>query len=566
MISLNNIPIKLKIYTMVTILFGSLAISVIYALSAMSRIGGELISIAEEDIPFTRILTEITMHQLEQSIYFERALRFGTNIQSDPVALQHFKEVVKIFSSYSQKVTKNIKKGEAMAEKIITTSHIQEVADEFKLVASALKRIEIEHQGFTKHAEQTFNLLTEGKTHDAIKNAEKIEKEEEILNHELEKLLLKIGSFTDKSAKNAEHHEEAAFKTLITITLTGIAIAVLFLLVTIMGVTRLTFGLTRSLNSAQRITDGDLTEDIHADGNDEIGKLLAALNLMRKKLHSMISTMNQAATELATTSEELSIVSNDSNKGIQKQQAEIHQAATAMNEMTAAIHEVAQNAQLTSESANEANMESQAGQQVVKSTVDSIESLAKVVDKAATVIEQVDRDSTNISTVLDVIKGIAEQTNLLALNAAIEAARAGEQGRGFAVVADEVRTLAQRTQKSTSEIEEMISRLQDSSKNAIKAMESGREQTAISVEQAAKAGSSLEIITGVVSRINEMNTQIASAAEEQTTVAEEVNQNVTVINDVSQQNAAAVNQITASSEELARMATSLQEIITQFRV
>ena len=174
--------------------------------------------------------------------------------------------------------------------------------------------------------------------------------------------------------------------------------------------------------------------------------------------------------------------------------------------------------------------------------------------------------ATKIGEVVNLISDIAEQTNLLALNAAIEAARAGEQGRGFAVVADEVRTLAQRTQDSTSEIDEMITRLQESSKNAITVMESGRSQVASSVDQATKAGESIESITNAVGHISDMNAVIANAVEQQSFVAEEVNQNITVINEVAEQNAAAVNQITASSEELSRMAVSLHDMISKFRV
>jgi len=564
--NLNNISIKFKIYFMAGILTVSLAISVLYAINSMNNIGRELVAIAEEDIPLTNIITAITVHQLEQAINFERALRFGEEMRSEPVASKHFKEAVEKFESISHKVDEEIRKGEAIAEKLIEKAHTEADRKEFEHVNEVLKNIEKEHKEFAEHAEHVFVLVTQNKMHAAFQAAEKVELEEEGINHELESLLLEIEKFTAEAAKIAEHHEQAAIKMLITIGAVSMILAGLVFILVVFGVSRLTSGLSRALSSAQKIADGQLTEEVISDGDDEIGKLLAALGVMRDKLHNMITEMNQSSTELAASSEELATVSGESNQGIQKQQGEIQQAATAMNQMTAAVSEVAKNAQSTSEAANEANKESQTGQQVVKSTVESIGVLATVVDNASTVIQQVGQDSTNIGTVLDVIKSIAEQTNLLALNAAIEAARAGEQGRGFAVVADEVRTLAQRTQESTSEIEGMITRLQESSKNAIEAMESGREQAAKSVELAAKAGTSLEAINDVVGRISDMNAQIASAAEEQTSVAEEVNRNVTVISDVAEQNAAAVNQITASSEELSRMAVNLQDMISQFEV
>ena len=560
---MNNISVKIKIFGMAGLLILALIISVAYALLAMNKIGGELVAIAEEDIPLTKITTEITIHQLEQGINFERALRFALVMDNDPVAAKRFNQEVNTFNTYSQKVDEEILKGEALAEQSMNAAHSEAERNEFQHISDILKKVEHEHKQFALHVEQVFALVKQGKMQAALEAAEKVEKEEQGINHELEGLLVEIENFTESAALQAEHDEQSAFITLMVISIVAIVLGVTIAIIIINGVSK---GLKGAVVSARQIASGDLTHDVPTRGKDEIGLLLSALAEMRNKLHAIIMEMNHASTELAAASEELSAVSEDSNKGIHQQQTEIQQAATAMTEMTAAVQEVTRNAQLTSGSANDANNEAKGGQLEVDNTVALIQALSSVVDNANTVVAQVAQDSTNIGTVLDVIKGIAEQTNLLALNAAIEAARAGEQGRGFAVVADEVRTLAQRTQESTSEIEAMITRLQDSSGNAITAMESGQEQAASCVEQASRAGTSLHAITKVVSLISDMNAQIAAAAEEQTSVAEDVSRNVVVISQVAEQNAAATNQITASSEELSRMAVNLQQMIAQFEV
>ena len=561
--SLNNITVKTKIYATVGFLITALAISTGYGLYSMNKIGGELFAIAEEDIPLTKIVTEITVHQLEQAINFERALRYGEEIDKEPAAEKHYKEAIKHFESLSHKIDGEIKKGEAIAEEAMTLAHSDAEYSEFKHIYEVLKNVEKEHKEYAHHVEAVYALVNQHKMHDAFIAAEKIEKEEENINHELKRLLTEIEKFTAQAALDAEHHEQSAFRNLIIITVIAIALGLGMSIFIIRGIISV---LTLAVNTASTIASGNLTEEVPQRGCDEVGILLVALSEMRNKLHNMITEMNHASTELAATSEELATVTEDSNKGIHQQQSEVQQAATAMNEMAATINEVAQNAQQTAESANGADQEAQQGQSVVKETVASIETLANSIENASDVIQQVGKDSDNIGTVLDVIKGIAEQTNLLALNAAIEAARAGEQGRGFAVVADEVRTLAQRTQQSTAEIEDMISRLQDSSKHAVTAMQQGSDQVHVTVEQAGKTGESLNSIGRLVGNINEMNTHIASAAEEQSSVAEELNRNFTSISNVSDQNAAAINQISASSEELSRMAISLQEMIAQFEV
>ena len=311
--------------------------------------------------------------------------------------------------------------------------------------------------------------------------------------------------------------------------------------------------------------DGDLTQRLNEDGKNEIAQMGMAFNHFAEKVRQMVTQVSGSTTQLAAAAEEMSMITGETNQGVQKQQSETEMVATAMNEMTATVQEVARHATEASDAAQSADNEAQDGKTVVQQTVSTINALANEIESATSVIKQLETDSDNIGSVLDVIRGIAEQTNLLALNAAIEAARAGEQGRGFAVVADEVRTLASRTQESTQEIQTMIESLQHGSRNAVKAMESSQAQSQQSVEQATNARGSLDAITEAVTTISTMNIQIANAAKEQSSVSEEINQNVVNISQVVEQTAEGAQQTLTASNELANLANELQSLVAQFK-
>jgi methyl-accepting chemotaxis protein len=311
--------------------------------------------------------------------------------------------------------------------------------------------------------------------------------------------------------------------------------------------------------------EGDLTRRLDTSGADEVTQLSAAFNEFSEKIRQTVSQVAGVTVQLGTAAEELAVITRETADGVRQQEEETSQVATAMNEMTATVQEVARNAADAASSANTALQETESGKLVVNSTINSISGLADEINRAAEVINNLETQSENIGSVLDVIRGIAEQTNLLALNAAIEAARAGEQGRGFAVVADEVRTLASRTQKSTEEIQHMIEQLQSGSRQAVKVMHHSNEQAQETVSQASKAGQSLEDISQVVVAINDMNMQIANAAEEQGLVSEEVNRNVININDAVQKSSLGAGQTSEASDSLARLAAELQQLVQQFR-
>ncbi len=322
--------------------------------------------------------------------------------------------------------------------------------------------------------------------------------------------------------------------------------------------------LSRTIEDVEQ--NSDLTQRVAIQSSDELGTAANAFNSLMEKIQNSIQQVNDASTQLATTSEETSVITEQTNKIVQNQLMETTQVATAMNEMSATVQEVANSTSNASETAAMANSEATAGQQAMEQTIVQIRQLALDVESTSNVIKTLEKNSDEINSVLDVIKSIAEQTNLLALNAAIEAARAGEQGRGFAVVADEVRTLASRTQASTEEINQMIEKLQSGTRQAVATMDKSREKAHAVAEQASNTGSSLVSIVEAIGQITDMSAQIASASEEQSAVAEEINRNVVQINDMTEQSAAGAQQTSVASGDLARLATDLQLLVGQFKV
>ena len=312
--------------------------------------------------------------------------------------------------------------------------------------------------------------------------------------------------------------------------------------------------------------DGDLQRRINVKGNDGIDVLGRIFNGFIEKLQSIMSQVVSDSSNLVDVASHLNTISASSNQSAMQQQAQIEQVATAMNEMSATATEVATNARLAADSAQNADQDVNAGMEIVSETVSSINSLAGEVERANVVIRTLQADSEEIGSVLDVIRGIAEQTNLLALNAAIEAARAGEQGRGFAVVADEVRTLASRTQESTAEIQKMIERLQSGANDAVDVMEESHIQARNSVDQASKTGDALQKITSAVNTINQMNLQISNAAEQQTAVAHEIDVSLNQINQASHESVINAGEASQESEKLNQLASHLQELMLQFKV
>lgn len=324
--------------------------------------------------------------------------------------------------------------------------------------------------------------------------------------------------------------------------------------------------LALAVQGAQLIAQGDLTHTIESPSADETGQLLSALGAMQASLKSTLNQISDASSQLASAAEELNAVTDDSSRGLVRQNDEIQQAATAVNEMTSAVEEVARNALSTSEASKTASSQASSGLGQARESVTAVNNATVEIAASTTIVEDLAVQVRDIGKVLDVIRGIAEQTNLLALNAAIEAARAGEQGRGFAVVADEVRALAARTQASTGEIEGMIGAVQTRADQAVVAM--GKSQALVTDTQvlAQATGDALASIASGIGQINDRNLVIASACEEQANVAREVDRNLVNIQDLSTQTAAGANQTVASTQDLSRLAVSFRDLVSRFKL
>ncbi|MET0123349.1 MAG: methyl-accepting chemotaxis protein [Candidatus Thiodiazotropha sp. 6PLUC9] len=548
---LNNLPIKLRLYILVGILlFVSLFVGLL-GLRGMQQADHAIDELYHTDMEHMHLLSTI-LEKLEDSR--AQILLSLQHDPSSPFAAMHDHPL----SKHLQQVHQNVEFiDEHWAEFIAShlTSEEKRLVDEFD---RELKHYEAEGlKLITK-------LLEGGEYHKA----------NELLLMVINPSLHKIKEITEKLLDLVEHHAELAFTetdqsyhSMITLITTSLALGALISMtlayITISGISR---GVSLVEQTTKQLADGELNARIDYSSKDEIGHIAVSFNQMAEKFHDAMNQVKDSVVQLASAAEETSSVTNQTTEGINKQLTETSQVATAINQMSATVQEVAHNAVDAATAAKEADSTFVEGREVIDQVIEGIGDLAKEVEQAATVIQELEHESRNIGSVLDVIKSIAEQTNLLALNAAIEAARAGEQGRGFAVVADEVRTLAGRTQDSTQEIEEMISKLQHGADNAVKVMSNGKEMTQTGVEQAASAGEALQKINTAVTRISEMNTQIASAAEEQSSVTEEINRSILSINSVTEQSASGAQQTALASDELARLADQLKTLVDRFKV
>ncbi len=526
--------------------FGLLALMVFglgaFALQQMSNMRTESDQVDNNWLPSVMAVGEMSQDMLRL-----RALTMRLLINRDPQALaQNVSKLNELKGSLGD--------AQQRYDALIVLPQERSLFDRFK--ASEQKYLQFQGQVMT--------LSAQGQVEDAAA----------ILNREMsplaDEIAVTLKTLVDLNKQNANLATEAARQVFsrsrvwvgVMIGVAGLMTIGLALLLT----RSIVLPLSQSLRVAEVVAGGDLTGDIHITGKDEPARLLHALKSMQQSLRETIRRISDSSSQLASASEELSCVTEEATRGLHQQSLEIEQAATAVNQMTAAVEEVASNAVATSEASRESDRIAQHGREQVHQTVLSIESLADDVTANASQVEDLAQKVYGISKVLDVIRSIAEQTNLLALNAAIEAARAGNAGRGFAVVADEVRALAHRTQQSTREIELMISGIQQGTDSAVSSMQQSNSRARSTLEVAKAAGVALEEIASAFTLINERNIVIASASEEQAAVAREVDRNLMNIRDLALQTSAGANQTSAASQELSRLAVDLNTLVARFSV
>ena len=540
--SLRNLNIAPRAFLGFSVIGLLMLILGIFALSQMNKINNANVVMATNSMPSIKALDKLT----EGSIRL-RVLSYRLMLNRDPDTLQ---KTTELFAMRN----KQIDDARAVYVKLISAPEEQSAYDQYVQLLNDYRQLENRMKSLSQANDMT--ELTRLLSADLQTNSDQ-------MNVVLGKLVEMNTRQLNEASATANAQYSSAFTMVVTLLIIATVLTLLFAWLLTNSITR---PIASALNAAEDIAEGDLTRTITVDGTDEAGRLLAAMLKMQAKLRDTLQRISGSATQLASAAEELNAVTDESARGLSQQNNEIEQAATAVNQMTSAVEEVARNAVSTSEASKNATTSASDGRDLVQETVSAIERMSTDVQSTSTLIGNLADESRDIGKVLDVIRGLADQTNLLALNAAIEAARAGEAGRGFAVVADEVRALAHRTQQSTSEIERMIGSIQGGTEQAVNSMRSSTERAESTLNIAKGAGLALDTINSAVVEINERNLVIASAAEEQAQVAREVDRNLVNIRDLSTQSATGANQTSAASNELSRLAVDLNGMVARFKV
>ncbi|ROL78376.1 methyl-accepting chemotaxis protein [Pseudomonas protegens] len=514
----------------------------IFALNQMSKIRSATERITQDTIPSIKSVDEFTQLSLRLRIQAYRLL-----LNRDSQAQQRTLE------SISQR-NLQIDEAQELYQTLISSPEERAAYDEYSTLLTHHRELEGQLIELSRN-----NRLDEMQT---LLNTELMDNAEKI-NATLNQLVEINTHYSTAADHESANQYSTAFNLVVGLLVLATALTLLF-------AWRLTRSITRpiayALSAAEEIAEGNLTRPITVDSSDEAGRLLQAMVTMQEKLRDTLQRISGSASQLASAAEELNSVTDESARGLSQQNNEIEQAATAVNEMTSAVEEVARNAVSTSEASQSATTSAGDGRDRVQETVSAIERMTSDVQSTANLIGDLANESRDIGKVLDVIRGLADQTNLLALNAAIEAARAGEAGRGFAVVADEVRALAHRTQQSTSEIERMVGSIQSGTEHAVDSMRNSTERAESTLDIARSAGLSLDTINSAINEINERNLVIASAAEEQAQVAREVDRNLVNIRDLSVQSTTGANQTRSASSELSTLAIDLNNLVSRFQL
>ncbi len=538
---------NLGISTKATLCFGSITAILIFlgvfAYVQLSHLRAAGQQLAENALPSTQTIDDVQISLLNARLESIRMLANSTNVAGKSAAEAKVQHSVQILEERSDYYRKNLIAGEKDREQF-------EAADQaMKIYIAGLAQLS--KLDLSEH-EQALIFANSTQADNASSFQEKLNV---------------IRQFNAEQAKALGVEADVVYNESVNVLVTIVVVSLLLTIVLAIALTRsIVKPVGDSLRLAEEIASGDLTRRLEITGTDEVSRLMVALNLMSKNLQDTVLEISEASIQLSSAAVEMTSITEAADRHLQQQNSEIEQAATAVTEMTSAVEEVARNATSTSQAAQESSEAAKLGNLRVSETLSAVETLTELVESSASQVTELAGQAEDISQVVGVIRSIAEQTNLLALNAAIEAARAGEQGRGFAVVADEVRALAHRTQISTLEIEKMITAIQSGSSTTVESIRRSTEEVYNTKRTAEGAGQSLRQITDSVLQINERNLQIAVASEQQAHVARDVDRSLLSIRSLAIQSSEGANQTIKASNELSRLAVNLNHLVQKFKV
>ncbi|MBU2708334.1 methyl-accepting chemotaxis protein [Zooshikella marina] len=565
----KNLKIFAKILSLSTLLLLFVIIVAAYSLNQTVLLSDKLKSLSKEEIAFLGVANEVSTLQLEKNIYIERALRlilkrkFNESASffdgSEPVVNKHNLQLIK-------KTTEGVQVGLAEIDKLVVNllskqwsakieKNIVNIREDFNKLKGEIVEFDAKVQAFFA-ASNISSELIEGEIL-------QLERQQDTIDEHIISLMAGVERLTLDIIQESEQLESSAVKRTVIFTLVSVLVGTCL---AFMIAKNIRVNLNKGISVAQQLSSGNLAVSFVANQQqDEVGQLLRELELMSQHFRKVLSKVTESSMHISQLASTLSNNTSDTAKDTEAQQSGIEQIASSITEMVSSIQEVSKNAHVAAESTQHADQQATEGHDIVSGVTESISTLVTSVENTSEVIKQLAKETANVESILDVIGSIAEQTNLLALNAAIEAARAGEQGKGFAVVADEVRSLALRTHESTQQIQTLIRNLQQQASNSVTKMDEGCTYAAETVQRATKAEASLKNIASAVNTINSMNMQIASAAEEQSSVAELINQSVEDISHKTQLNAERTHQISKESHDLSSLAETLQSAVKQFK-
>lgn len=553
---MKNITLVQTIIALAVVLFAIQTVSSLVTFSRLNIMGHHIEQIEETFIPVTKVVSLVTEHQLTQEVDYERAFRLALESQIKPEVMEHFHEVVEAYNKLTPKIDGELKEALSLINNSLSNTSELETKNQLLKIQQDLNWIKQHHDDWVKHVDHALALLAQGEFSQAIDLSDGIEAEAISLAKKVASTLVTIEEFTEEAVHQLKVEEASILNV-------GIIILVISLVSAFVATRFVTGNLKKDMAELKlaisKISDGDLFHNSTSRLSQEFG-----IDQMRDNLRTILLLVEESANEMLAASQELASVSNQVSKATDQQVQEVELISSAMTEMEATSEEVARHAENTQNSTRDVTQKALIGRDATNNAIKLIQQLTNSLEQSGDSIKELETHSNQISSILDVIKSIAEQTNLLALNAAIEAARAGEQGRGFAVVADEVRNLAKRTQESTIEIESMIELFTRGTTEAVQSMS----QCAIHGEASQKAtddtNHSIEDIQHAVEEINSMNSQIATAAEQQSCTSQELSRNTMKVSELTNENASSVARVSSASEQLEQVSLQLKDKLAQF--